>query len=200
MSSFLLSHWFMSLVSFAFLLFFVAAIWLTGPTRTTARTYAVDRVEKSADAVLNVCALLIPASLGLASWLHEKLANGSYTIGLAVAVLLFFIVLAFTIYIRFNKLLGDSTSFTVDFHGGSVQNRSIGYWQTTVMTGITLGLVLLAIAIATSWSAPLRPTPEGAAPVKVNCIVAGPTPPASLPNTQVPTVKSNLRSGKERKR
>ncbi len=200
MSSFLLSHWLMSLVCLATLLFFALVIYLTGSFRTTVRTYDITRLEKTAEASLSVLALVIPASLGLAAWLHEKLASGSYTIALGAATFLFFVVLAFTIYIRFNLMLKSASTFNVDFQSDPRTNTSIGYWFTTMMSGVTLGLVLLALAIATSWSAPLRPASDNTPPIKVTCNVTNPSPPAAAQPAAVPCIKSKLHSRKEKKK
>jgi hypothetical protein len=199
-SSFLLSHWFMSLVCLATLLFFAMLILLTGSIRTSARTYDITRLEKTADASLSVSALVIPASLGLAAWLHEKLASGSYTLALGAATFLFFVVLAFTIYIRFNLMLSPASTFKVDFQSDPHTNASIGYWFTTMMSGVTLGLVLLALAIATSWSAPLRAAADSTPAVKVTCIVTNPSQPAAAEPAQVPCSKRKSHSRKEKKK
>ena len=60
-----------------------------------------DRAEKSCDAVLSVCALLIPATLGLITWLHERVGAGTHVVPLGFAFIYFFVLLIFTAHLRF---------------------------------------------------------------------------------------------------
>jgi hypothetical protein len=107
------------------------------------RTIGAERAEKSCDAVLSFCALLIPATLGLLTWLNEKVGQGTYAILLDFALLYFFVLLTFTAYIRFNLLWTPSADFKVDSEPGI----RFGHWLTMVMCCITFGLVLLSLPV-----------------------------------------------------
>jgi hypothetical protein len=122
--------------------FGVRFFWLKNAAGSN-RTIGTERAEKSCDAVLSFCALLIPATLGLLTWLNEKVGPGSHAILLDFALLYFFVLLTFTAYLRFNLLWTPSADFKVD----SASGISFGRWLTMVMCCITFGLVLLSLPV-----------------------------------------------------
>jgi len=116
--------------------------WRLPPDKNYKRI-PTDRAERSCDAVLSVCALLIPATLGLLTWLPEKVGVGSYLIPLGFALLYFFILLTFTVHLRFNFLWRHKADFEVS----PSSNLRFGYWLTTATSSIVLGLILLSIPV-----------------------------------------------------
>jgi hypothetical protein len=129
-------------LSALFLTFLIAtkSSWKLPPGKTSPKI-TTDRAEKSCDAVLSVCALLIPATLGILTWLHEKTGVGSYMIPLGFALVYFFVLLIFTAHLRFNFLWRYDKDFEVDVK----KNLRFGYWLTTATSSIVLGLILLSI-------------------------------------------------------
>jgi hypothetical protein len=175
--------------SLSFLAFVVATrfFWRI-PAGTLLPKISTDRAEKSCDAVLSVCALLIPATLGLLTWLHEKVGVGSYMIPLGFALLYFFVLLIFTAYLRFNFLWQHDKDFEVS----SQRNLRFGYWLTTATSSIVLGLILLSIPVLEmgfGWLKVKETQPKDA-PVRVECNCkstdAAP-PPVSMPRNPVST-------------
>lgn len=163
-----------------FIIFLVATPqgWKVPPL-TKARTICIDRAERSCDAVLSVCALLIPATLGLLTWLHEKVAFGSYIVPLGFALTYFFVLLIFSAHLRFNFLWRYERDFDV------VPNQSMrfAYWLTAATSCIVLGLFLVSIPVLQlgfGWlnvkDAPAA-TPPSPTVVKVDCDCK-PSPPA----------------------
>lgn len=180
-----------ALVSLLFLVSLVKtkSYW-TRPAGTPPKI-STDRAEKSCDAVLSVCALLIPATLGLVTWLHEKVGAGNYMIPLGFALLYFFGLLIFTAYLRFNFLWGFERDFDQFLY------LRFGYWLTTATSGIVLGLILLSIPVVQLGFGRLKvkeATPN-VSPVKVECncrsadadaapVPTPPKPPACIHNNK----------------
>jgi len=169
-------------------LFFLLLLCLTKgywkiPTGASAPVVATDRAERSCDAVLSVSALLIPATLGLLTWLHEKVGPGSYVIPLGFALLYFFALLVFTTYLRFNFLWRFDKQLVVS----SNDNMSFAYWLTTATSSIVLGIGLLSIPVvglALGWLNVKETPPEGPAPatsVECHCAPAQSIPPVLTP-------------------
>ena len=159
-------------------LFFVGLLVSTKgfwkPFDATPTKITTDRAEKSCDAVLSVCALLIPATLGLLTWLREKVGVGSYMIPLGFALLYFFVLLIFTAYLRFNFLWQYNTDFAVT----SQRNLRFGYWLTTATSGIVLGLILLSIPVVglgIGWLK-VKEAPPQDTTVRVECKCKGADP------------------------
>lgn len=153
-------------------LFFLTFVLLTRrswklPAGSTPPQIATDRAERSCDAVLSVCALLIPATLGLLTWLHEKIGAGSYMIPLAFALVYFFALLIFTAHLRFNFLWRYNSTFEVS----SQKNLRFGYWLTTATSSIVLGLLLMSIPVLQlgfGWLK-VKELPVRESPVKIEC-------------------------------
>jgi succinate dehydrogenase hydrophobic anchor subunit len=155
------------------------------PVRSLSR----ERAEKSCDTVLSVCALLIPATLGLITWLNDKVGTGIYMAPLGLALLFFFSLLAFTIHLRFNFLWRYDTDFIVT----SKHNARFAYWLTTATTAIVLGLVLLTVPVIELGlgllhfkSAEKSVDPPPPPPIKVECNCKPPTPPPPPPPCKQP--------------
>ena len=172
---------------------FTAGAWKPVPGKSP-RKFETERAEKLCDAVLGVCALLIPATLGLLTWLHEKVAFGAYVVPLAFALAYFFALLIFTAHLRFNFLLRYDKDFEV------VLRRSMrfAYWLTMATSSIVLGLFLLAmpvLGLGFGWLRVKEEAPK-ANPIAVecNCKSANVTPPAAPP--QHPMANSHRRRPK----
>lgn len=154
----------------AFFLVFLAVTkssWKV-PAGKTGTKISTDRAEKSCDAVLSVCALLIPATLGLLTWLHEKIGAGSYVVPLGFALIYFFALLVFTAHLRFNFLWRYDQNFEVT----PTQNLRFAYWLTTATSSIVLGLALLSIPIVElglGWLTIKEPAQNSAVKVDCNC-------------------------------
>jgi len=131
-----------SLTTIAFAIFVLETkrSWTIPATKPVPKI-VTDRAEKSCDAVLSVCALLIPVTVGLITWLLEKVGSGGYMIPLGTSLFYFFVLLVFTVHLRFNFIWGQGADFEVS----SVKNLRFAYWLTTATSSIVLGLALLAI-------------------------------------------------------
>jgi hypothetical protein len=144
------------------------------------RSISRERLEKSCDTVLSVCSLLVPASLGLLTWLADKVGPASYILPLLVALAFFFILLIYTVYLRFNYLW----QLNPDFPVSSKRNLVILRWLTTATSAIVLGLALLTVPIVElglGWLH-FKPTPPPAStPVVCNCKITTPPPPQPPP-------------------
>lgn len=155
-------------LSVLFLIFLIATrSSYTLPPGKTSPKITTDRAEKSCDAVLSVCALLIPATLGILTWLHERAGVGSYMIPLGFALVYFFALLIFTAHLRFNFLWRYDKDFEVDVK----KNLRFGYWLTTATSSIVLGLILLSIPVLElgfGWLS-VRETASKDIPLKVEC-------------------------------
>lgn len=144
------------------------------PVRSISR----ERAEKSCDTVLSVCALLIPATLGLITWLNDKIGPGIYILPLGLALVFFFILLGFTIHLRFNFFWRREAEFIVT----SDHNARFAYWLTTATTAIVLGIVLLSIPVVELGIGWLRfKAPPDPPPVIVECKCKPPDPPPPPP-------------------
>lgn len=133
---------------------------------------ATERVERACDAVIAMLAFLIPASAVLATWLHDaedsayvklladqqlRLARvsgvsafphpGLVNTTVMLSVVCFVIVLAFTMYIRFNFMLGVGGADVEIGKGAESRNIQVIYWATAVMVFMFFGLILLAVPI-----------------------------------------------------
>lgn len=109
--------------------------------RKHATQYATERVEKACDAVTSLVALLIPATLAVTTWVVEKTGTTWYGTLLALSTIWFLFVLVFTMYVRFNLVWGLPEKVPV----GKGENMGIIQWLTSVMVGLTVGLIFLAI-------------------------------------------------------
>lgn len=168
-------------------------LWLINLTKDSwkildnqpVRSISRERAEKSCDTVLSVCSLLIPATLGLITWLNDKVGAGIYILPLLLALAFFFILLAFTIHLRFNFFWRRDADFIVT----SEHNTRFAYWLTTATTAIVLGLALLSVPVLELGFGWLKfkpiPTPP---PVKVDCPCKPPDlpPPPPPPPVQPP--------------
>ncbi len=158
----------------------------------------VERAEKSADAVLSVCALLIPATLGLLTWLQEKIGPGTHLIPLAFALGYFFVLLIFTVHLRFNFLWQHKTDFEVSPTAG----MRFAYWLTTATSSIVLGLVLLSLPVlglSLGWLKIKEPAPGNAATkIECNCPPA-PAPPTAVTANPQQKSKTSTQHHKSRK-
>jgi len=137
-----------SLLLFGILCGSAAAIW-----KMTVAHFKTERIERTCDTVNSFVAFLIPATLTLATWLREKFPVRWCIALLSVSGFWFLIVLFFTMYIRFNFVWRLKDEFLV----GIDENLEIVYWLTTVMCGLTFGLLFLAIPIFVlgfGWNAP----------------------------------------------
>jgi hypothetical protein len=165
--------------SVLFLLFLLAtkAAWVVPTDGAAGKRIATERAEKTCDAVLSVCALLIPATLGLITWLEEKAGPGSYMVPLGFALFYFFALLIFTAHLRFNFLW----RFDQDFRVSSRSHLRFGYWLTTATSSIVLGLVLLAIPVVELGLGILKmkepPVKGDTVKVECNCKLPSPLPP-----------------------
>lgn len=157
------------------------------------RSISRDRAEKSCDTVLSICALLIPATLGLLTWLSDKVGPASYILPLLCALLFFFILLVFTVYMRFNYLWSLGPEFLVSSppktatgqHGTLCppsRNIVFACWLTTATSAIVLGLVLLTIPILELGFGLLKMKPAPPpAPIHVQCDCHTTAPPPPQP-------------------
>jgi len=126
-------------------------IWSVAATRRAWKSagkghgiqISTDRAEKTCDAVLTVCTLLIPAALGLLTWLYEKVVLGSFVIPIVVALIYFFILLVLTAHMRFNFLWRSGQEFAA----GGDKDMRFAYWLTIATSSIVLGLFLLAVPV-----------------------------------------------------
>src|SRR5271167_552867 len=66
----------------------------------------VERLEKACDAVFTLLAFLIPGTLVVTTWVYEKTHSSSYGAWLALSTFWFLVVLASTMYMRFNFVWG----------------------------------------------------------------------------------------------
>ncbi len=132
-------------ICLAITLFFVLEIIQTRRNWTilVPRKYEVGRIEKSCEAMFALCALLIPATIGLLTWLRDKAGPGSYTIPLCFALVYFVAMIIFTAHIRFNFLWRFDTEFGVS----SQKNMRFAYWLTCATGGIVFGLILVSIPV-----------------------------------------------------
>jgi hypothetical protein len=131
-------------VLLATLVFFVFLIRAAKASWTKAHVeYTTGRVEKACDSATAIIAILIPATLGLATWLYEKLGPRWYTGLLAVSTVWFLIILLFTMYMRFNFTWSHEQKFTV----GAGQNLHVVYWLVTICYGLVVGFLLLAVPV-----------------------------------------------------
>jgi len=103
--------------------------------------YATERLEKACDAVTSFVAFLIPVTLAVTTWVYEKTETTWYGALLALSTIWFLLVLGFTMYVRFNLVWGLPEKVTV----GAGQNMRVVQWLTSVMVGLTVGLIFLAI-------------------------------------------------------
>ena len=117
-------------------LFAVAGFW-----KKEKAEYTAERVEKACDSVTSFVAFLIPATLVVTTWVYEKTGTLWYGAFLALSTLWFLVVLVRTMYMRFNFVW----RFTDKIKVGQGQSMEIPLWLTTVMVGLTVGLVFLAI-------------------------------------------------------
>ncbi|WP_260705636.1 hypothetical protein [Edaphobacter flagellatus] len=150
------------------------------------RSIARERAEKSCDTVLSVCTFAITATLGLITWLNDKVGPGAYLLPLIAALLYFFILLAFTIHLRFNFFWRREEAFLVS----SDHNARFAYWLTTATSAIVLGLVLLAVPVlelGLGWLRLKPPAPLDLPPIKVE--VTCPPPPVVAPPPPPPPCK-----------
>lgn len=105
--------------------------------------YATSRIEKACDSVTSFIAFLIPATLAVATWVFEKTKTPWYGASLALSTVWLLAALIYTMYIRFNFVWRLPTRVMV----GGGQNLQILKWLSTVMVGLTFGLVFLAIPV-----------------------------------------------------
>ena len=162
------------------------------------RSISRERAEKSCDTVLSICALLIPATLGLLTWLSDKVGPASYILPLLCALLFFFILLVFTVYMRFNYLWSLGPEFLVSsplkdaIRQSTIagtkcpKSRNIVFacWLTTATSAIVLGLALLTIPILELGFGLLKmkPAPPPATVhVQCDCPTTAPPPPQPPP-------------------
>jgi hypothetical protein len=132
--------WFImgSLVS---LLLYTVAIRAVPQIWATATIVSSGRIEKACDSVTSFVAFLIPAGLAITTWVYEKVGTAWFGPLLALSTAWFLLVLCYTMYIRFNFIWRLPLRVTV----GAKQNLHIARWLTTVMVGLTAGLVFLAV-------------------------------------------------------
>lgn len=117
--------------------------WVAHAYWTTEVSVATLRVERACDAIMSLIAFLVPATLGLTTWLFEKLNRPWYTAFLGAATVWFLFVLAFTMYMRFNFLWRHGSKMLV---GGNQGFRFV-YWLITAMFGLVIGIILLGVPV-----------------------------------------------------
>ncbi len=123
------------------LLLYTVAILKVPQFWATATEYSSGRIEKACDSVTSFVAFLIPAGLAITTWVYEKVGTGWFGPLLALSTFWFLLVLCYTMYIRFNFIWGLPLRVSV----GAGKNLHIARWLTTVMVGLTAGLVFLAV-------------------------------------------------------
>jgi len=171
-----------------------AAMWVSCVSFNTAQTYKRERLEKTSEATISLLALLISGSLLVISWVFDKIHVPDYGPWLVVAILWFFVVLIFTLYMRFNfvwRFVSD------DLQIGGGKNLVVLCWLATIMVGVTSGLFFLAVpTLRIAWNvAPPPPAPPQI--VQVECHM---NPPAPLPTPTPTKSKQQPRQGQSKKK
>jgi len=123
-------------------------------------SYATERVEKTCDSVTSFVSFLIPATLAVTTWVYEKTKTPWYGALLALGTIWFLVVLGRTMYVRFNFVWRLPTTFKM----GGGQNMEVARWLTTVMVGLTVGLLSLSIP---TFSIAFRTAPEKEKPHEI---------------------------------
>ena len=152
-----------------------AAIPGTWKSFPDALEYDRERLEKTCDAVISLLSILISGSLLVISWAFDKFHDPGYGPWLFVGLGWLFVVLIFTLYMRFNYVWGYKGA---KFNMGGTEGRTVLSWLPTVIVGLTFGLICLAWPILKiAWKMPAPPS-NPAQIVQVQCHVemAKPTP------------------------
>lgn len=170
-----------------------AAILLTRKSFPQPVEYDRERLEKTCDAVISLLSILISGSLLVISWAFDKFHDPGYGPWLFLGLGWLFVVLIFTLYMRFNYVWGFKDA---KFNMGGTQGRAVLSWLPTVIVGLTFGLVCVATPILTiAWKIP---TPASAPPqiIQVQCHVDMPKP------TPTPVTRSqgNQQQNKNKKK
>jgi hypothetical protein len=157
--------------------------------------YVTGRIEKACDSVTTFIAFLIPATLAVTTWVYEKTGVLWYGASLALSTGWFLVVLIFTMYMRFNFVWRLPPRVMV---GGNL-NLEVARWLTTVMFGLTWGLLFLAVPtfVIAFRSLPQKEKPvtnESQAHYEYHTSVSQPCHPCwtnrTPPNKQPPASKS----------
>lgn len=138
---------------------------------------STERAERSCDAVLTVCTLLIPAGLGLLTWLYEKVVLGSFVIPIVFALGYLFALLVMTAHMRFNYLWRAGQ----EFEAGGTKDMRFAYWLTMATSSIVLGLALLAVPVLGLGFGWIHMKDEGKAAVAASQGPCGPETGSALP-------------------
>jgi hypothetical protein len=162
-----------AIVLVAGLAILAAAIPLTRKSFPDPIEYDRERLEKTCDAVTSLLSILIPGSLLAISWAFDKFHDKGYGAWLFIGLGWLFVVLIFTLYMRFNYVWGFKDA---KFKMGGTQGLAVLSWLPTVIVGLTFGLVCLAMPILRiAWKMPAT-TPALPLDVHVECHVDMPTP------------------------
>lgn len=162
------------IVLIASLVILVAAIRGTLAGFPNAREYNRERLEKTCDTVMTLTSALISGSLLVISWMFDKIHDHGYAPWLVQCLGWLFVVLLFTLYMRFNYVWGYQEGAKLMI--GGTEGRMVLRWLPTVIVGLTFGLVCQAIPVLTiAWKMP--GPPSNLPPiVQVQCHVDMPKP------------------------
>jgi hypothetical protein len=160
----------------------------------TELKYKRERLEKTCEALISLLALLISGSLLVISWVFDKIHVPGYGPWLVVAIFWFFVVLIFTLYMRFNfvwRFVAD------DLEIGNGKNLVVLCWLATVMVGVTSGLFFLAVpTLRIAWNV----TPPPATPPQIVQVECHMNPPAPVPTPSPTKSRQQPKHGQPKKK